>query len=241
MHHQKPNMKNTIFFIALLLLFVSCGGGDTENTMTVKGNVKGLKKGTLYLQHIPDSTLVTIDSLQVEGNGNFSFKTELESPEIFYLYLNKEDANDVNDRITFFGEPGPITINTSWNTFDVNAKIEGSQTQKKLEEYQKIMSRFNMKNLEIVRNANNQEMALDSVQLDSMQQLSDKNLQRGYAFALNFALSNKNSFIAPYIALTEVSDANVIYLDSIYNSLSPEVADSKYAKKLKTYLAEIKE
>jgi len=234
-------MKNVIFSSALFLLLISCGSGDTENTMTVTGNVKGLKKGTLYLQHIPDSTLVTIDSLQVEGNGNFSFKTELESPEIFYLYLKKDDANDVNDRITFFGEPGPITINTSWNTFDLNAKIEGSQTQKKLEEYQKIMSKFNMKNLEIIRNANNQEMALDSVQIDSMQQLSDKNLQRGYAFALNFALSNKNSFIAPYIALTEVSDANVIYLDSIYNSLSPEVVDSKYGKKLKTYLAEIKE
>lgn len=234
-------MKNAIFLSALFLLLISCGSGDTENTMTVTGNVKGLKKGTLYLQHIHDSTLVTIDSLQVEGNGNFSFKTELESPEIFYLYLNKEDANDVNDRITFFGEPGLITINTSWNTFDLNAKIEGSQTQKKLEEYQKIMSKFNMKNLEIVRNANNQEMALDSVQIDSMQQLSDKNLQRGYAFALNFALSNKNSFIAPYIALTDVSDANIIYLDSIYNSLSPEVVDSKYGKKLKTYLAEIKE
>lgn len=234
-------MRIILFISAILTVLISCGSGDTENTMTVTGNVKGLKKGTLYLQHIPDSTLVTIDSLLIEGDGNFSFKTELESPEIFYLYLSKEDANDINDRITFFGEPGPITINTSLNTFDLNAKIEGSQTQKKLEEYQKIMSKFNMKNLEIIRNANNQEMALDSVQIDSMQQLSDKNLQRGYAFALNFALSNKNSFIAPYIALTEVSDANVIYLDSIYNSLSPEVVDSKYGKKLKTYLAEIKE
>lgn len=234
-------MKNAIFLIALSLLIISCGRGDTENTMTVTGNVKGLKKGTLYLQHIPDSTLVTLDSLQVEGDGNFSFKTELESPEIFYLYLNKEDANDVNDRITFFGEPGLITINTSWNTFDLNAEIEGSKTQKKLEEYQKTMSRFNMKNLELIQNAANQEMALDSVQLDSMQRLSNKNIQRGYAFALNFALSNKDSYIAPYIALNEVADANVIYLDSIYNSLTPEVVDSKYGKKLKTYLTEIKE
>ncbi len=241
MRHEKLTMRKILFISTILSVLISCGSGDTENTMTVTGNVKGLKKGTLYLQHIPDSILVTIDSLQVEGNGNFSFKTELESPEIFYLYLNKEDANDVNDRITFFGEPGVITIETSWNTFDLNATIKGSKTQKKLEEYQKIMSRFNMKNLELIQNANNQEMALDSVQLDSMQKLSNKNLQRGYAFALNFALSNKNSFIAPYIALAEVSDANVIYLDSIYNSLTPEVVDSKYGKKLKTYLAEIKE
>ncbi|NNE75657.1 MAG: DUF4369 domain-containing protein [Pricia sp.] len=232
-------MRNFLLLSVFLFFLISCGG-DTENTMTVTGNVKGLKKGTLYLQHIVDSTLVTVDSLLVDGSGNFSFKTELESPEIFYLYLNKKDANDINDRITFFGEPGIITINTSWNTFDLNASIEGSQTQKKLEEYQKTMSRFNMKNLEIVRNATEKLQALDSLQMDSIQQLSDRNLKRGYAYAVNFALNNKNSYIAPYIALTEVADANIIYLDSIYNSLNAEVADSKYGQQLKIYLEDIK-
>ena len=81
--------------------------------MTVTGNIKGLKKGMLYLQKIPDSTLISIDSLRIDGDGSFTFKTELESPEIFYLYLKKEDNNVINDRITFFGEPGTITINTS--------------------------------------------------------------------------------------------------------------------------------
>ena len=234
-------MKKTVPFSLLLALFIfACGGNPSENTMRVTGKVKGLKKGTLFLQHIPDSTLVTLDSLQVEGDASFSFKTELESPEIFYLYLDKKDANDINDRITFFGEPGTITINTVWNTFDTDAKIEGSKTQKKLEEYQKTMSRFNFKNIELMQTAANPKTLLDSIQMDSMQRLSNKNVQRGYAFALNFALNNKDSYIAPYIALTEVSDANVIYLDSIYNSLTPEVADSKYGIKLGEYLTEVK-
>ncbi|MBU2946853.1 DUF4369 domain-containing protein [Zobellia uliginosa] len=232
-------MKNIFFLSAISLLLLSCGG-DSKNTMTVTGNVKGLKKGTLYLQHVPDSTLTTIDSLQIEGDGNFSFTTELDSPEIFYLYLNKKDANDVNDRITFFGEPGAITINTTWNTFDTNAKITGSESQERLEEYRKTMSRFNMKTLEIAQMANNPNIAKDSLQSDSIQTLSDRNLQRGYAFALNFALNNKNSYIAPYIALNEVPDANVKYLDSIYNVLSPEVSESKYGKQLKSYLESIK-
>ncbi|MGB6153201.1 MAG: DUF4369 domain-containing protein [Pricia sp.] len=231
--------KITAFFLTFITLMLSCGEGTSENTMTVTGKVKGLKKGTLYLQHIPDSTLVTIDSLLVEGDGSFSFSTELESPEIFYLYLNKKDANDINDRITFFGEPGTITVNTSWNTFDTNAKIEGSKTQKKLEEYRKTMSRFNKKNLELIQTAASQQTVLDSVQLDSMQRLSNTNIKRGYAFALNFALNNKDSYIAPYIALTEVSDANVIYLDSIYNSLTPEVMASKYGRELGEFLEEI--
>jgi hypothetical protein len=219
---------------------VSCGDDNNENTMIVTGNVKGLKKGTLYLQNIPDSTLVTIDSLVVDGDGSFSFKTDIESPEIFYLYLNKKDNNDINDRITFFGEPGQININTSWNTFDTNAKVEGSETQKKLEEYRKVMSRFNSKNLEFMQYAANAENPLDSLQMDSIQRLSDKNIQRGYAFALNFALNNKDSHVAPYIAITEVADANIKYLDSIYSSLIPEVANAKYGVALRDHLENLK-
>lgn len=233
-------MKKSFPFFLILLLFTSCGGGNSENTMIVSGKVKGLKKGTLFLQHIPDSSLVTIDSLKIEGDGSFSFKTELESPEIFYLYLDKKDANDLNDRISFFGEPGTMTINTAWNTFDTNAKIEGSKTQEKLEEYRKTMSRFNTKNLELMQTAAARQSELDSLQMDSIQRLSTRNLKRGYAFALNFALNNKDSHIAPYIALKEVSDANLIYLDSIYNSLTPEIAESKYGKELGKYLEEVK-
>jgi hypothetical protein len=77
--------------------------------------------------------------------------------------------------------------------------------------------------------------------MDSIQKASDKNMLRGYLYALNFALNNKDSYIAPYIALNEVADANVKYLDSIYNSLTPVVADSKYGKELRHYLDEIKE
>jgi hypothetical protein len=231
---------NKILIPALLCTFLaSCTKTGPENTMIVTGNVKGLKKGTLYLQHIPDSTLTAIDSLEVKGDGNFTFKTELNSPEVFYLYLNKKDNNDINDRITFFGEPGTITINTSWNTFDTQAKIEGSESHKKLEEYRKVMSRFNTQNLEIIRAAYDPELQKDSTIMDSIQRASEKNIRRGYLYALNFALNNKDSHIAPYIALTEVADANVKYLDSIYNSLTPEVADSRYGKELKKYLEEV--
>lgn len=232
-------MKKILLSTILCAFLVSCGG-DTKNTMTVTGKVKGLKKGTLYLQRIPDSTLVTVDSLEVNGDGSFEFKTDLESPEIFYLYLNKEDHNDINDRIRFFGEPGVITINTTWNTFDTKAKIEGSKTNEKFEEYQKVMSRFNTKNLAIVNNALNSGIALDSLQKDSVQRLSDANYKKGYLYAINFALNNKDSYIAPFIALQEVPDANIVYLDSIYNSITTEVSNSKYGRDLKEHLDRLK-
>lgn len=233
-------MKKVLYTFALLVLISACGDGITENTMTVSGTVKGLKKGTLYLQHVPDSTLVVIDSLEVNGDGSFSFQTEIESPEIFYLYLNKKDNNDLNDRITFFGEPGTITINTAWNTFDIKATISGSKTNEKLQDYKKYMSDLNMKNLALLQKSIAPDAQLDSLQLDSLQRQSSRNTKRGYLFAINYAINNKDSYVAPYIAISEIANANPKYLDSIANSLTPEVADSKYGRLLKEHIASVK-
>ncbi len=225
-------MKKLIFvFVSTFLVLVSCGDNPDE-TLIVTGTVKGLKKGTLYLQHISDSTLVSVDSVTINGDGKFSFKTGLESPEVFYLYLDKKDNNDINDRITFFAEPGTITINTDWNTFDTNAKIAGSESHEILEQYRKTMSGINKRNFEIMLKASQTDSALNQTSIDSLQGISDRNVQRGYAFAINFALNNKDSYVAPYIALKEIPDANKKYLDSIYTVLSPEVSSSKYGKEL---------
>ncbi|MEP2281438.1 MAG: hypothetical protein ABJI11_18545, partial [Maribacter sp.] len=125
-----------------------------------------------------------------------------------------------------------ITINTDWNTFDTTAKITGSESQEKLKEYKQTMSGINKRNVEIMMNAAQVDGELSQISVDSLANISNRNTQRGYAFAINFALNNKSSFIAPYIALKEIPDANVKYLDSIYSVLSPEVAESKYGKEL---------
>lgn len=231
-------MKYLFSWIILAILVCSCSSGENENKMVVTGNVKGLKKGTLYLQYVPDSTLVSIDSIEVKGDGDFRFETILETPEIFYLYLSKDDNNEYNDRITFFGEPGTISINTSWNTFETKAIIKGSGTQKKLEEYNEVMSKFHSRSLELMRVAADPVIQADSAALDSVQNLADKVILRGYLYTLNYAMTNSDSYLSPYLALTEASNANPKFLDSIYNSLSPEVAGSKYGKKLNDYLKE---
>ena len=229
-----------LFSTVLFCVFLFSCGNDPSKTMTVTGNIKGLKKGTVFLQHVPDSVLVTKDSLKIDGDGNFSFTTQIESPEIFYLYLNKNDHNDINDRITFFGEPGVITINTKWDQFEHDAKIEGSESNAKLAEFKKSLSKMNIRTMKMIQNFSTTENTLDSLQLDSLQKRSDRNTRLTYAYALNFALNNKDSYVAPYIALFEVADANPKYLDSISNSLTPEVANSKYGKMLKKRLEEDK-
>ncbi|MEW2922739.1 DUF4369 domain-containing protein [Muricauda sp. ANG21] len=228
-------MKRILTIVVLILAMASCEK-ETENTMLVSGNIKGLKKGTLFLQQFKDSSLVVLDSLKIEGDGNFSFSHEVENPDIFYLYLEKEDQNEVNDRILFFGEPGQITINTSWNTFDLNPEIMGSKSHETLSEFNEMLSKFNLKDLTLMQEATQPKYQENTKALDSLQRLADQNLLNRYRYVLNFGLNNGDSYATPYIMIMEAQEANPKYLDSVYRKLSPEVAASKYGKALQDFL-----
>jgi len=228
----------TLLFCLLIHMGCKNTSKPSGNSMILRGTVEGLRKGTLYLQKIQDSTLVNIDSVVVNGSPKFQFKTEIESPEIYYLYLNKEDGDSLNDRILFFAEKGEISINTLLKTFDSSAKVTGSENQKLLQEYRKLSRQFDQKNLEYIQ-AYFEEAKEDnkSKALDSIQEAMDNLLKRRYLYALNFASTHGDNVIAPYIALTEVYDANVIFLDTVASKLTDKVKASKYGNEFLEFIA----
>ncbi len=231
-------MKKLIIISLATMFFLSCA--EEKKSLTITGNVKGLKKGMLYLQKVEDSILVDIDSLKIKGKSNFSFSTDIEEPEVLFLYLDKNDGNDLNDQIEFFAEPGHLTINTTVDHFVIEAKIEGSETHKKLEDYKKMLSGFTDRNLNYVKENLEYWQKGDSLKADSIQKLSDKNLLRTYQYTINYALQNKDSYVTPYIILNRANSITVKYLDSVKNSLTPEVANSKYGVALNNYIERVK-
>ena len=229
-------MKKYALFLGVLLVVGACSSEDGNQKMVVEGTIQGLKKGTLYLQHITDSTLVNVDSLEIRGDGKFRLQTQVAQPDLYYLYLDKADNNILDDRIPFFGEPGNYQINTSWDAFETDAKIQGTESQEKYEVFRENMSKFNLQRLELARMMASPEISGDSLRIDSLQGELDNNIRRSYLYSINFAINNKDSYLAPFIAFTEVSDANPKYLDSVYRALPPHIAASKYGKKLKELL-----
>lgn len=229
-------MKKLSILLLILLGVTACS--EKENNLLVKGQVKGLKKGTIYLQKIDDTLLINVDSIQIDGDSNFELGDYIKSPQIMYLYLEKAANIDYDDRIEFFAEEGEVTINTTLKNFQVDAQVIGSSNQEKLMDYRKMMQRFNDKNLELIQlNFEAQRDANEELIISTNEQF-DKLLKRKYLFTVNFAVNNKDLDIAPYLALSEVFDANIKYLDTIYSSLTPEIKKNKYGKELKTFLKE---
>lgn len=229
-------MKKYAILVTILVLGFSCSPDNKADLMVVEGRVEGLKKGTLYLQLVVDSTLQSVDSMQVRGDGAFSMQATVSEPDLYYLYLDNADNNRLDDRISFFGEAGSYRIQTSWNAFEKDAAITGPSSQEAYQTFRETVSRFRLEELAMVQAMRSLEMPGDSSRIDSLETALDRNLKRRYRYALNFVFGHKDSYLAPFIATTEAADANPKYLDSLYRVLPPHIAESKYGKILKGLL-----
>ncbi len=204
--------------------------------MTVSGNINGLKKGTLFLQKMKDTLLISVDSIQLNGTSEFILADNIESPEIYYITLGEKPE----EQIMFFGEKGEITITSKLAKFTTSAKITGSSNQLLFEEYKEMSSKFNGKQLDYIKErfeaaqAKDQELVLEI-------EKSEKNLiKRKYLYTTNFALTHSDTEVAPFLALTELYNANIKLLDTINNSLSSDVKASKYGIQLNEFVNNIK-
>lgn len=223
-------MKKIITLI-ITTLIISCN--SNEKNMNISGNIDGLKKGVLYLQTEKDSLVVNLDSVYLRGGGNYKLSTNIEEPDIYYLYLDKEDGDSLNDIIAFFGNKGEIEINTRLTTFDSSYEISGSRNSDLFQEYNSIMRQYNSKNLDLLEIFYNSQIENNQKKIDSVNLELEKLIRKKYLYTLNFSITNANNEISPYITVSQIPDANIDLLKMIYDTLPYNIKDSKYGKILK--------
>ena len=225
-------MKREFLIFSLLILTFSCS--TNEKKMIVSGNIDGLKKGTIYLQKQQDSIIVSIDSILVDGNSNFKLETEINEPDIYYLYLDKNDGDSLNDIITFFGNNGEINIKTSLKNFDSSYEISGSKNTELLQEYFSIIRKFNLQNLDLLEIFYKAQIENNQAKIDSVNTQIENLIKRKYLYTLNFATNNSEFEISPYLAVSQIADANQEFLLKLYDTLPEKIKNSKYGKILQT-------
>ena len=233
-------MKKLIVLYCTILLLASCSKEVSKTNLHLTGNIKGLKNGTLYIQRVVDTNLVAIDTIVIDGNSKFETDIDLKSAEMLYLFLDRGVTNSMDNNILFFAEPGIINIETNLESYISSAIISGSKNHEKYEEYQKINSRFRDENLDMIEQKFSALKNGELKVLDSLNKKQENNTKRKYLFATNFAINNGDYEVSPYIALSDIYDINLRYLDTIQKSMTPKVAQSLYGKKLTEYVAKIK-
>ncbi len=228
-------MKKVGLLLLVVMAVVACSK-ENENTMYVKASVKGLKKGTFYLQKQVDSMIVSVDSISVDGREDFLMTDEVLSPEMYYLTLGNSSK-----RISFFGEKDTVYIISQLDLFGVKAKVKGSANQELLDNFSEIQQKFNNQKLDLMKEEFEARKANSQDSIDMVAKKLKNWERKKYLYATNFAVKNANFEVSPYIALTDLFDANIGLLDTINNSLTPSIKESKYGKQLDVYIKKIKE
>ncbi len=213
--HACTNKKNTI-----------------SNNLTVEGKVKGLRLGTLVLKKLDKDSIVSIDSVKIDGNEDFLIETHIDEPQELLLELPQVP----DGKILFFAAPGDtIKVYTFLETFGVNPVVMGGENQEKLNEYNEMMKKFNDKELDLFQARFNASKSKNQKLMDSLEQATRRIQKKKQLYKLNFIFTNKDLPVAGYVGYTNFCN-NKKALDTIYKVLNDSVKKLKYGREIKKQL-----
>lgn len=231
-------MKNIFLVVSLLMLLSSCS--EEQNRMYLTGEVKGLKKGMVILKKANDTAVYPVDSIMINGDAHFSFSEIVPTSELYFLELKIKNESLKDKSLSFFAEPGEINIITSLENFNTAAIITGSKNQEKYDEFRTLIRRYTDKDLDLMEEEFSAIQRGDDSLRNEIRKQREGTITRKYLATVNFAINHNDYELAPYLMLSEIYDANVKYLDTVYKSLTPKIKDSKYGIALESFIQERK-
>jgi len=208
----------------LLLFIITISSCSPNNNFQLNGDIKGLKKGAVILTKSIKGAEVTLDSINLNGTSKFTLGSYLNEPEVLKIKLTQSGIH--NDEIEFFADKGITNFKTNLKRFSYESNFEGSEQQEKLDDFKAMLNRFNEENLNLIKNQIEFSGSQEKLNIINGELINLK--KREMYFIINFSINNSDSEISPYIAGKFLNNANQKYLDTIYNSMSKNIKDSKY-------------
>jgi len=206
-------MKKLLFAIPLLLLF-AC---NQENTIKITGRIQKGDGITLYLDKLHTASKETIDSVKLDKDGEFSFKTQSTQPEFYLLRLSNGKL------ITLLTAPNEeVEVNSIASHMNSAYIVSGSTGSAFVKDLNDKLNKTKdslaviKKELKEKKSAPNYSSISQNLLAKYIEVIQD---QRD--FSANFIMKNATS-LSSYLALYQKIDKDTYTLN--------ENADIKYAK-----------
>lgn len=221
-----------LYYILFLLFIIGCI--DESQKSTINLDVKGLKKGTLVLKKLSDSSFVKLDSFIVNSGDKINFSVLLDQPEMLFIDLKLNEGSDIKT-LNFFAEKSKMDIVTNLENFGYELVVKGSKNDSIYRNYISLNKKFNDQKLDLFKRSFEKSKSNDLDSLKIIEDLVVNINKRQFLHNANFAVRNSEFELSPYIALTDLYESKKI-LDTVYKSLSARIKNSKYAKQLKSII-----
>ena len=168
-------MKKVVYFL-LALVLVGLGACEDGPKFKVQGEVTGANDKIIYLEASGLGGIVLLDSVELDGNGDFSFAEERpESPEFYRLRMDGKVINFSVDSTE------TVIVKADAAKFDTDYAIEGSESNQKIKELVLLQAELQQKVDKLAQSKLPAGLAQN--QLLSLVNDYKEKVKRGYIFA----------------------------------------------------------
>lgn len=194
---MKLNLKQLAIILPIVLL-TACSNKNPEKEFEFKGKLSNSHGETLYLEHMTTTGVNLIDSITLNGNGEFAIKTD-KVKDIGFYRLKITNSNFT----TFIFSPGEkVSITADVNNLVASYNVEGSRESELLMDINRVSIKNYyqrdslQKNYQAIMNAGGKSPAqLDSIGKSAEAQFA-KLVQDYNTYLKNFIAEHNTSFAA---------------------------------------------
>ena len=219
-----------IFILIMLLAGFACSRNKTE----ILGLVEGGFDETITLERLDVNRTTVIDSVKIKKDGSFSFKTQIEEPE---LYILKNDHGDIVNLLLAPGER--VSISTSSESFGSSYQVNGSEESEKI--------KLLVSHLDQTRKVQDSLLVLadsigdpESPQTEIILNAYTQTIIKQKRFTIRYLIENMSSLSSVYALYQKYDEENLIlgtepdlqYFKAVADSLQIRHPNSSLTKSL---------
>jgi len=215
----------------MLLTGVACSSNKTE----IKGHVSGGKEKLITLERLDVNRTSIVDSVRVNKDDSFTFKTQLEDPELFVI---KDQEGRIINLLLSPGEK--VRVSTSYDSFGSAYQVEGSDESEGIRLLVEHLDRTRSdldSLLSIADSINNPE----NPQLELIRSAYTQAIIKQKRFTIRYLIGHMHSLSSVYAAYQKYDEENLIlgnegdlqYLKTLADSLEQVYPNSSLTKSLR--------
>lgn len=215
---------NRLSLLSLLVFFIGCAGDSTNGKgITISGNIENVySESFAHLELVTENGIETVDTLELDENGNFNQKVEISEPAFYRINFNNRQIIS----LILSGKEEEVTVNAHGNSPQGFSEISGSYDTEYKRQMDEIVQEF-----QIEAKKYQQQQLLARSEGDAVTFNAISNELRSYAEKtekkLMDVIREATPSLAAFYGLRMIDgNKNSVFVDSVATALLEEMPNN---------------
>ena len=218
-------MKKFAFILLVGVILASCMPGSKDQ-YTIKGVIKGVDTGRVFLQKFDSDHWTNIDSVKL-AKGEFTFTGKIGMAEMWHIAMAEKQIY-----VPVFVENSKIEVQIYADSLE-KSSVKGSASQDIYQQYLTLNDAINKKMDDVNSAYKKARETHDTVAMkraDSVSNELDKEMKKQL---VNFVKTNNKTVVSPYLVVRNSWQFELSDLEDVVKTMDTSLNNSQYLQVLK--------